>query len=346
MWTSVGFESLRAGTSAPVGLTIGAFDGVHVGHQALLRRFVAEAHDAGLQAVVLTFDPLPRQVLFPAPPLLLSSPAERVEQFAALGVDGVATLRFDQTLAALTAQQFIAQVMGAVDLRGLWVGADFALGRARGGSVPVLREIGAARGFAVHPFAETVLWGDAPVRSSRIRRALQAGDVTDAWGCLGRPYRLSGLVVHGDRRGHTLGFPTANLAVAAERLLPGWGVYVTRAHLPQGSFEAVTNVGGRPTFNHRPPAVEAYLLDFSADIYGAVVALDFLHRLRAEEKFGSADALIAQMRHDVTETRAWFHNEAERASSMCSGRSLTVPRVARSETGPSWSEIGPSQKER
>lgn len=312
MWASGGFEALRASASAPVGLTIGAFDGVHVGHQAMLRWFVSEAHAAGLQAVVLTFDPLPRQVLSsPPPPPLLSSLAERQAQLARLGVDGVATLRFDRAMAALTAQDFMAQVMRAVDLRGLWVGADFALGRGRAGSVPVLREIGRESGFAVHAFAKTIAWCDAPVRSSRIRRALQAGDVAEACGCLGRPYRLSGVVVHGDHRGHTLGFPTANLAVSADRQLPGWGVYVTRAHLPQGSFESVTNVGGRPTFNHRPPAVEAYLLNFSADLYGATLELDFLHRLRAEEKFASVEALIAQMQHDTAEARAWFHNEDE-----------------------------------
>jgi riboflavin kinase/FMN adenylyltransferase len=312
MWASDGFPSLRASASAPVGLTIGAFDGVHVGHQALLRWFVTEAHAAGLQAVVLTFAPLPRQVLSPssAPPLL-SSLAERQAQFARLGVDGVVTLRFDRAMAALSAQDFMAQVARTVDLRGIWVGADFALGRERGGTVTLLREIGGARGFAVHTFAETVMWCGAPVRSSRIRRALQAGDVAEACGCLGRPYRLSGVVVHGDHRGRTLGFPTANLAAPADRQLPAWGVYVTRAHLPQGSFESVTNVGWRPTFNHRPPTVEAYLLDFTADIYGAALELDFLHRLRAEEKFASVDALIAQMHQDTAETRAWFHNEDE-----------------------------------
>ncbi|HNT77584.1 MAG TPA: riboflavin biosynthesis protein RibF [Anaerolineae bacterium] len=312
MWASGGFEALRADADAPVGLTIGAFDGVHVGHQAMLRWFVSEAHAAGLQAVVLTFDPLPRQVLSPPPtPPLLSSLAERQAQLALLGVDGVVTLRFDRATAALTAQDFMAQIMRAVDLRGLWVGADFALGRERGGSVSVLREIGEARGFVVHTFAETIAWCGAPVRSSRIRRALQAGDVSEACGCMGRPYRLAGLVVHGDHRGHTLGFPTANLAVSADRQLPAWGVYVTRAHLPQGSFESVTNVGGRPTFNHRPPTVEAYLLDFSADLYGATLKLDFLHRLRTEEKFTSVEALIVQMQHDVAGARAWFHNEDE-----------------------------------
>jgi len=310
MWIAYGLS--QQNTSELTGLTIGAFDGVHLGHQALIRWFVTESHRAGLQAVVLTFDPLPRQVLTHHSKVarqiggVLSVLEERLACIASLEVDGVVVLSFDRALAATPALDFVTHLGEHLSLRGFWVGSDFSLGKGRGGNITFLRELGRVRGFDVHVFEQVVLWNGAPVRSSRIRRALRAGDVEEACGCLGRPYRLSAPVGYGDQRGRTLGFPTANLVIPEERLLPANGVYICHAHVPQGCFHAITNVGTRPTFNHRPPTVEAHLLDFSANLYDMPLQLDFLHRLRPEIKFSSAEALVAQMHKDEADARAWL----------------------------------------
>lgn len=291
---------------AESGLTIGAFDGVHLGHQALIRWMATEAHRGGMQAVVLTFDPLPRQVLRRGENGLLSTLEERIALMEPLAVDGVVVLPFDRKTAATPAADFVTLLVKRLALRGLWVGPDFALGRHQEGNIPFLKKIGTHYGFTVHVFNTNVLWEGRPVRSSRIRRAVKAGEMREANGCLGRPYRLTGIVEHGEQRGRRLGFPTANLELPEERLLPANGVYVCRAYLQRGSFDAVTNVGTRPTFDHHPPDVEAYLLDFSADIYGERLRLDFLHRLRAELRFPSAETLIAQIRRDEAAARAFL----------------------------------------
>ncbi len=306
MWVSENFNDLGAAAHTPTGITIGAFDGVHLGHQALIRWMITEAHHQNLQAVVITFDPLPRQVLDGLTGELLSTREERLAFIATLGVDGVVVLPFDHELALTPAEDFLERLSRYFCLKGFWVGPDFALGRARQGGVTFLQDAGATQGFQVHVFQHTVLCQGAPVRSSRVRQALKLGDVAAAWDCLGRPYRLAGSVHHGDGRGHTLGFPTANVAFPVGRLLPANGVYVCRAYLPQGSFDAVTNVGVRPTFQHTTLQVEAYLLDFSTDVYGVPIQLDFLHNLRREMTFSSVADLVAQMHHDVAATRLWL----------------------------------------
>ena len=310
MWFQYGLEHAEIPSNVPVGLTIGAFDGVHLGHQTLIRRMVAGAHAAGYRAIVLTFDPLPRQFFRPGEPTLLSSLDERLTYLRPLGVDGVIVHPFDAQTVARSAQDFITALTQSLWLRGLWIGADFTLGHAREGDVTFLRQAGQRLGFTVHTLTEATVWGGAAVHSSRIRHALRAGYVTEARACLGRPYMLSGTVGHGEQRGRTLGFPTANLDVPISRLRPANGVYITHVHLPHGTFRAITNVGIRPTFNHRPPTVEAYILDFSDDIYDAPMQVDFLHRLRPEVQFPSADALITQMRRDEADTRAWFATNA------------------------------------
>ena len=311
MWVNRDIEHLTLGVHS--GLTIGAFDGVHLGHQALIRAMVAGAHAKGLQAVVLTFDPLPRQVFSHGENELLSTLEERITLMEPLGVDGVIVLPFDREVAATPAADFVSWLVDALALRGLWVGPDFTLGHNHEGDIPFLTTMGAHRGFAVHIFDETVLWEGHPARSSRIRRAVRSGDLRQANGCLGRPYQLAGIVRHGDARGHTLGFPTANLDTPPGRLRPANGIYICRAHLPQGSFDALTNVGTRPTFDHRPPTVEAYLLDFTGNIYGEPLRLDFLHRLRPEFRFPSAEALIVQMQTDEMDARVWLHEQHKQA---------------------------------
>lgn len=308
MWVKRGFESLTL--EGRNGLTIGAFDGVHLGHQALIRAMVTGARAASLEAVVLTFDPLPRQVLGRGEYALLSTLDERIALIEPLGVDGVVVLPFDREFAATPAADFVAWLVDALALRGLWVGPDFTLGRHHEGDIPFLTTMGAQHGFVVHTFDEIVQWEGRPVRSSRIRKAAKAGDMRQVNGCLGRPYRLSGIVGHGDARGRTLQFPTANVEVSETRLRPANGVYVCRAHIARGSFGALTNIGTRPTFNHRSPTIEAYVLDFEGDIYGEWLRLDFLHRLRAELYFPSAEALVEQMRRDEANARAFLSADA------------------------------------
>lgn len=293
------------------GITIGAFDGVHLGHKALIRRMVTESHAQGLVPVVITFDPLPGQVLYPESYFLLSTLEERLNRIAALGVQGTVLLPFNPTLMQTSASAFVDQVVRNLGMRGLWVGPDFTVGRGKEGDVTFLKASGKEKGYNVHVFEEIVHWGDSPVRSSRIRDALHAGDIQEANGCLGYPYPLSGIIAHGDQRGRLLGFPTANLSVSAQRLLPANGVYICQAHLPRGSFNAITNVGTRPTFDNGKRTVEAYLLDFSGDIYGSTMQLDFLKRLRPELQFTSVKELITQMTEDEATARRWLQTERE-----------------------------------
>lgn len=290
----------------PTHLVIGAFDGLHRGHQALMRAMVAAARQTEAQAVVLTFDPLPRQFFNHSPASTqLSTLEDRLEWLAALELDGVIIQPFTSAVAALSARAFLTWLCQHVRLTALWAGPDFALGHGREGNVALLGQLGAEFGFRVQLFPPFV-WRGTPVHSSIIRQLLLEGRIEAANELLGRPYRLSGPVCPGEQRGRTLGFPTANLALPPERLLPQNGIYVCRAHLAQGTFDAVTNIGTRPTFNHSDTTVEAYLLDFDAEIYGELLRLDFLTRLRPELRFESAAALVAQMKVDVLQARAWL----------------------------------------
>ena len=304
MWVRQDIESLKL--AGPTGLTIGAFDGVHRGHQALIRWMTAGARQAGMQAVVLTFDPLPRLVLGRSTNGALSTLEERLDYMRPLGLDGVVVLPFDRQAAAISATDFVTWLVEKLALAGLWVGPDFVLGHNHEGNIPFLETMGARLGFAVHQFGETLCWDGRSVRSSRIRHALKAGDLDQANDCLGHPYRLSGIVEHGYQRGRVLGFPTANLRIPESRLLPANGIYICRVHLHGEAFAAIVNVGTRPTFDHSPPTVEAYLLDFSRDIYGEPLQLDFLHRLREELRFSSVGALMEQIRMDEADARAWL----------------------------------------
>ncbi len=303
MWLQHATESLTL--TGPTGLTIGAFDGVHLGHQALIRRMVSEAHQAGMQAVVLTFDPLPSRVLGHNRHGILSPLEDKLEFLETLGPDGVVVQPFNRRVARISATDFVAWLVERLALRALWVGPDFALGHNHEGNVPFLKTLGAQYGFAVHVLAETIHLDGAPVRSSRIRRALLDGDLAQANTCLGRPYRLTGVVEHGDQRGRRLGFPTANVRVHAEQLLPAHGVYICQAHLHTTHHVALVNIGTRPTFDQDKLTVEAHLLDFAQDIYGTVLKLDFLQRLRPELRFASVEALVAQMQADLENARRW-----------------------------------------
>jgi riboflavin kinase/FMN adenylyltransferase len=294
-------------------LTIGAFDGVHRGHQHLIGSAVRRARDLGCQSAVLTFDPHPDLVLHPERErLYLTSLDERAEQIAALGVSLLIVLPFTRETMQLSAYDFMAQVRSAVALRELWIGWDFALGRKREGNLARLREIGQQLGYTVHPVDALVLADGTPVSSTRIRAALTEGDLDTATTLLGRHFAVQGVVVEGDRRGRTIGFPTANVAVHQHHALPADGVYVCDAIVGGQHYGAVTNIGLRPTFDGKRRTVEAYLLDFADDIYGETLRLTMLHRLRGEKKFDGIAALVAQITNDVAAAREWLRTRPKR----------------------------------
>jgi riboflavin kinase / FMN adenylyltransferase len=295
----------------PTILTIGAFDGVHLGHQHLIGAAVRRARDMECQSAVLTFDPHPDTVVHPdRERSYLTTLDERAELIAALGVDVLIVMPFTREVMGLPAYDFIAQLRGAVALRELWIGHDFALGRKREGNLERLREIGHQLGYSVHPVAPFTLPDGTLVSSSRVRAALADSDVVTTARMLGRPFSVRGEVIKGDQRGRTIGFPTANVRVPEQHALPADGVYVCHAHVGGRRYGAVTNIGLRPTFDGRRRTVEAYLLDFVDDIYGETLKIDMLHRLRGERKFDGIAALVAQINADVAAARAWLKQEA------------------------------------
>lgn len=296
-------------TEQPVVLTIGKFDGVHRGHQALIGAAVQRAHEHGAVCAVLTFDPHPRTVLTPEEPLeLLTNISERATLIAEQGADMLLVLPFNQEVMAIPAAQYMRQLCTALPLRELWVGEDFALGRRREGTPARLREIGQELGFKVGTVAPVELDGEI-VSASRIRDLLRAGDLAGARRQLGRDYWLRGEVVYGDQRGRTIGFPTANLDVAPNHLVPAYGVYTCWVQIEDGQHAsptlrpAVTNVGMRPTVDGSQRRVEAHLLDWSGDLYGSTLRLIFVQRLRSEQRFASLADLVAQIEHDVAHAR-------------------------------------------
>jgi riboflavin kinase/FMN adenylyltransferase len=286
-------------------LTIGSFDGVHKGHQAILRKLIAGAHAAGAPAVVLTFFPHPSIVLRGrSGPFYLTSPEERAALLGELGVDRVITLPFDRELAAQTARQFVQALYDHLGLRHLHVGHDFALGRGRQGDLPYLQGLGKEMGFTVSVMHPVRQQGQA-VSSSRIRAVLGEGDVRLARALLGRRYQVEGEVVAGDGRGRTIGIPTANLDVWSERLLPKSGVYACLACVDGQIRRAVANIGVRPTFETQEalPRVEAHLLDYAGDLYGKDMALSFVARLRDEQRFANVQELVAQIQADIRQAK-------------------------------------------
>jgi len=288
----------------PTYVAIGSFDGVHLGHQALLRAMVARARQDGARAAALTFFPHPRRVLQTLPPrFYLTTLDDRVRLLAEQGIDLIITHPFDDEVRQIRAADFVDQLLAALDMRQLW-GVNIALGYKREGDVPFLRRQGAEKGFTVETISDMVAWGGAPVSSRRIREALEAGDMAAVNGCLGRLHSVRGPVVKGDQRGRTIGFPTANLALWEELLLPGYGVYATYATVRGRRYAAATNVGVRPTVNGGGVTIEAHLLDFDEDIYGEEMRLEFVRRIRPEMKFAGLEALKGQILADVEEVRS------------------------------------------
>lgn len=288
-----------------VWLTIGSFDGVHLGHQAILRELTAGAHTACAPAVALTFHPHPAVVLGKrADFTYLTSPEERAARMGGMGVDVVITHPFDHAFANLTALEFMTYLQQRLGLRHLCIGHDFALGRGRQGDPLALERLGQELGYSVSVVPQVDLEGER-ISSSRVRAALAQGEVALASRLLGRPYQLSGAVVHGDGRGRTLGIPTANLELWNGKALPVPGVYACLAQVSGNTYQAVTNVGYRPTFPGSPsaPRVEAHLLDFDHDLYQQQMELAFIARLRDEQRFANIQALVAQIGADIAQAR-------------------------------------------
>ena len=303
--TPAAFAALPA-----TGVTIGNFDGVHLGHQALVRRTLEVCGTRGLDCVLVTFRPHPRTVLTPERPHApLSTRAERFALLERLGVRHILELPFTRGLAALTPEDFVRGYLLPLRPRELVVGHDFTLGRGRSGHPELLQQLGRGMGFGVEQVG-AVLADGAPVSSTRLRECLAAGDVALARRLLGRPYAVSGQVAHGEGRGRGLGFPTANLD-GATTLLPANGVYATRARCGSRRFDAVTNIGMKPTFGGDRLTVESFLLDAEGDFYGEDLRLEFVARLRGEQRFPDAAALGRQIGADVALARRLLAEDGE-----------------------------------
>jgi len=290
-------------------LTIGVFDGVHRGHQQIIRRMVAGAHENGVPAVVLTFDPHPARIFGRGEIKLLTLPDERAELLAAMGVDIVVTHPFDRSFADTTAFEFMRLVEKHLGVSHLVLGYDATVGRNREGNAARLREIGQELGYTIE--VVTALSDESGVISStEIRKLIATGNVTDAARLMGHPYTLHGPVVSGDQRGRTIDVPTANIEYSVDKLIPANGIYACWAYLNGQKYCAAVNIGFNPTFtpDKKTANVEAHLLDFKREIYGEEVGLEFVARLRDELRFDSVNALLEQIWKDIDETRRILTN--------------------------------------
>ncbi|MFC3814084.1 bifunctional riboflavin kinase/FAD synthetase [Lysobacter sp. GCM10012299] len=306
------FRDVEGGSRCPHGsvVCIGAFDGLHLGHQALVRHTVARARALGVEAVVLSFEPLPREFFAPAspPPRLLLTHA-KAERLFALGADQAGLLRFDRRFCSMSAEDFVRTVlMGRLSAREVWVGPEFRFGKGRAGDIALLQRMGAEHGFSAGEIEPFLLNGER-VSSTKIREALLAGDFDSAAELLGRPYAIDGHVVPGKRLGRTLGFPTANLRFAGKTPALS-GIYATWVHgvgdTPRAS---VSSLGTRPTVAGVEPLLEAHLFDFNGDLYGQRIEVEFVAKLRDELKFSDLPALTAQMHRDAEQARAILSQE-------------------------------------
>ena len=284
-------------------LSIGVFDGVHRGHQGLLRTLQQRASDGGMLSGVITFKNHPRTVVAPDTSVTyITSVEERLNLLKLSGVDMVVPLTFDIDLSRLQAHEFTALLKDKLKMKSLVIGYNFAMGYKRQGTPERLTEIGHEQGFSVD-IIDPITTDDERISSTIIRETLRAGDVSKASKLLGRHFSFDGQVIHGDSRGKTLGFPTANLAITKDRLVPGNGIYACWLTVDDKRYMAATNIGTRPTFGNNERIIETFILDFEDDIYGNSIKIEFIQRLRDEELFQTTQALIDQMNIDVSDTR-------------------------------------------
>jgi len=299
-------SALRGGIVA-----LGNFDGFHLGHQAVVGRAVALARAQGRPALVATFDPHPVRWFKPdVPPFRLTSLDQRQRLFGEAGADAMLVFRFDGELAGMSAEDFITdRLIARLGAVGVVTGQDYIFGKGRRGTVAMLAELGRAHGMTVETVGP-VAADDAPVSSSRIRQALQAGDCATATQLMTRPYAIQGVVQHGDKVGRTIGYPTANIDMA-DYLRPRYGIYAVRGRLADGRMlDGAANLGVRPTFDPPKELLEPYFFDFSGDIYGQEIEVELHSFIRPEAKFGSLEALTAQMERDCAEARTILSSSA------------------------------------
>ena len=310
------FRDVEGGPRCPHGsvVCIGAFDGLHLGHQALVRHALARARALNVPCVVLSFEPLPREFFAPNdPPPRLMLPRTKAERLFAMGVDQLGLLRFDRRLSSLTAQDFAQQVLvHRLRAREVWVGPEFRFGKARGGDIGVLQAVGQVNGFLAGEIEPVQVDGER-VSATRIRQALREGDFDTAQRFLGRPYAIGGHVVQGKQLGRTLGFPTANLRFGG-RTPALSGIYATWVHgVGDAPRASVSSLGTRPTVDGVEPLLEAHLFDFDGDLYGRRIEVEFVAKLRDELKFSDLPALTAQMHRDAAQAREILSKEQHHA---------------------------------
>lgn len=299
-------HSLEELDGAPSVVTIGTFDGVHRGHQLLLETTIARARALGVQAGVVTFEPIPTMVLRPDRfPGRICSAEEKLALLSAAGPDLIAVISFDRELSLQTPELFMSNLDRAFGIKEFWVGEGFALGKDRAGNVERLTEIGRELGFGVNVL-KRVTDGEIVISSSAIRTAITGGDVAQAAHLLGRPFRVSGVVIHGAHFGRTIGYPTANFEPPIDQAPLADGIYASYCWLPGelSPRQAMTYVGTRPTVNSGARQIETNVLDFEGDLYGRRLTLDLIERLRPDEAFDTIEALIAQLGRDEAATRA------------------------------------------
>lgn len=294
---------------------IGAFDGLHLGHRALIEAARMSATTQGLPLVALSFEPLPREFFArDIKPPRLTLPRAKIDGFTALGCDGIGLLRFNAAMAAMGPDEFVQRLLvSRLAAREVWVGRDFRYGHKRAGDVATLAESGSRAGFVVRSIEDVEVDGER-VSSSRIRTALLDGDLATVSRLLGRPYAIGGKVVHGQQLGRKLGYPTANLRLAQKSPALS-GIFATRVHgVGSEPWPSVSSLGTRPTVNGREPLLEAHLFDFDGDLYGRRIEVEFVAKLRDELKFDSIDTMVEQIHRDAEQARAILHSPAGAAA--------------------------------
>jgi riboflavin kinase/FMN adenylyltransferase len=302
------FRTISERAMSPTVLAIGNFDGLHLGHRALLDRLTGKARELGLPASVMTFEPHPRELFSPEQaPARLTSLREKLDLLECCGVERAYVLHFSRKLAALTAEEFIDKVLvRGLAVRHLIIGDDFRFGRGRKGDFAMLQQAGVEHGFGVEAMHTIDIDGER-VSSSAVREALAAGDLEHAARLLGRPYNISGRVVHGDKIGRRIGYPTANIQLKRKRVALKGVFAVTVSGLDKRHLPGAASLGVRPTLGDGvKPVLEVHLLDFDRQIYGEHVTVHFLHKLRDEAKFAALESLTAQIERDVVATRDYF----------------------------------------
>ncbi|MET4726315.1 riboflavin kinase/FMN adenylyltransferase [Lysobacter enzymogenes] len=309
------FRDVDRGIRCPHGsvVCIGAFDGLHLGHRALVRHTVARARALGVPAVALSFEPLPREFFAPAaPPPRLLLPRAKAEGLLALDADQVGLLRFNRALSSWSGEEFVERVLvKQLAAREVWVGPEFRFGKARGGDIALLRRMGETTGFSAHEIEPVHLDGER-VSSTRIRETILTGDFAAAARLLGRPYAIGGHVVRGQQLGRTLGFPTANLRFGGKTPALS-GIYATWVHgVGERPWPSVSSLGTRPTVAGVEPLLEAHLFDFDGDLYGRRIEVEFVAHLRAELKFPDLATLTQQMHRDAAQARELLALDAQR----------------------------------